>query len=734
MKPTYLALALLLAGCAGWTQDYPATEGGQTADGPPGPGRGVARISLLNGDVSVRRGDSGDVTAAAINAPLMSGDALLTSSAGRAELQFDASNLARVAANSEVHMGDLEYRRNQVQVALGLLTYTVLRDTQSQNEIDTPLVAVRPKGRGAYRILVREDGSSEITVRAGDADIATAEGSQVLHAGQTMMVRGTKEDPEFQITQAIQEDEWDRWNVERDHQLLRATSTRYVNPDVNGAEDLDPYGRWVNDGSYGMVWTPTVGPDWAPYREGRWIWGDDYGWTWVSYDPWGWAPYHYGRWYHASFGWAWWPGPFRGPCYWSPALVGFFGFGGGGFGVGFGFGNVGWVPLAPFEPFHPWWGHGFYGGGYRNTVIVNNINVYNSYRNARFGNGVTAVNAADFGRHNSRFMAMNGSQIRSAGLVRGALPVAPDRASLRYSDRAVNMSNFRQSRNTQFFGRAPQSRMVPFEQQRQAVQQNARGFGGRGGSFGAAESPAGRMGGNAGSSSPSGFPRSGAPAVSGGQSGGAHGWGRFGQPIHEGDSPANSSVARGPQQGGWNRFGGSGGGPQSSAPSQGFGRYSSPYNGRGNEVRVNPPIVRDRPSAPARGYEPGAGAGNYQPGAGARGYQPGGGSYGRWQSSGAPSYSAPRAEPPSFGGRSPNYSAPRMEAPRYSAPPRMESPRYSAPPRMESPRYSAPRSAPSFSGGGGAGYRGGGGGGGRSSGGGGGERSGGGGGGGGRHR
>ena len=43
--------------------------------------------------------------------------------------------------------------------------------------------------------------------------------------------------------------------------------------------------------------------------------------------------------------------------YWSPALVGFFGFGGGvGVGVGFGFGGIGWVPLAPFEVFHPWWG------------------------------------------------------------------------------------------------------------------------------------------------------------------------------------------------------------------------------------------------------------------------------------------------------------------------------------------------------------------------------------------
>src|SRR5262245_30961926 len=36
--------------------------------------RGVARISLINGDVSVRRGDSGDWVAGVINAPLLTAD------------------------------------------------------------------------------------------------------------------------------------------------------------------------------------------------------------------------------------------------------------------------------------------------------------------------------------------------------------------------------------------------------------------------------------------------------------------------------------------------------------------------------------------------------------------------------------------------------------------------------------------------------------------------------------
>src|SRR5208283_57663 len=91
---------------------------------------------------------------------------------------------------------------------------------------------------------------------------------------------------------------------------------------------------------------------------------------------------------------AWYPGPIYANYFWSPALVGFFGYG-GGFGVGIGFGGIGWVPLAPFEVFHPWWGRGFYGRGFGNVNIANG-NLANVYRNARVGNGISGVSAADF--------------------------------------------------------------------------------------------------------------------------------------------------------------------------------------------------------------------------------------------------------------------------------------------------------------------------------------------------
>ncbi|MGI8743273.1 MAG: DUF6600 domain-containing protein [Bryobacteraceae bacterium] len=632
------------------------------------PAHGVARISLLNGEVSVRRGDSGDVVAAAMNAPLVTQDRILTSSSSRAEVQFDSANLLRIGSNSEVRLNDVEYTRFQVQLAIGTITFRVRRNSEAGVEIDTPSISFRPLGPGSYRVMVREDGSSEITVREGEAEIFGPRGTERVNYGTTVLAQGSANDPEFQLAAAIGLDDWDRWNAQRDRQLESARSYQYVSPDIAGAEDLEGYGQWTNDPGYGNVWVPRVEPGWAPYRAGRWVWEDFYGWTWVSYDPWGWAPYHYGRWYSGSLGWAWYPGPRFGHHYWSPALVGFFGFGGyGGFraGVGFGFGNVGWVPLAPFEKFHPWWGRGLYGGfagrGGRefinNTTIVNNTNITNVYRNARVNNGVTAVGANDFGRHTGQFVGMNGSSIRNAGLVHGVLPVTPDRASLRLGDRSVRAGAFPQGRNVNFAGRSAgtaSGTRVPFEQQQRAMDQVARrtfGSGSAGTSVNAQTGGQGWRG-------------------SGNAATGTHGWSHFGEPIHGSvaDSPRQASPAgqsyspngvgyggRGNYQqnqaGGstnWHRFGepssqtysapqsggrqsyydsGASRSYQQSAPRstyQSAPQYSAPRSdygrsyGGGQAVRINPPMVHER-SAPSYGGGGGArSAPSYGGGGGAR--------------------------------------------------------------------------------------------------------------------
>ncbi len=631
---------------------------------------GVARVSIVQGDVNVRRGDTGQLEAAAINAPMMASDHLQTSPGSRAEIELDSGNLIRVGPNTDVGFADLEYRRYQVQLGAGTIIYRVLRDAGSQGEVDTPNIAVRPLGVGEYRISVLEDGTTQITVRSGQAEIDSPNGSQQLAPGRTTLVRGNPNQAEFQTTYEIGRDQLDDWSANRDRELLASQSYRYVSPDIYGADDLDRYGNWVPS-QYGQVWQPQAPtPDWSPYSDGQWDFEPYYGWTWVDAAPWGWAPYHYGRWFqNGGRGWCWWPGAIGASYWWHPALVGFFGWGGG---IGIGFGGLGWVALAPFELFHPWWGHGYrgaggWGGWYGRNGFGGREDIGRMYRNAAFRGGAMTAPFNRFGGPNQRFSPATRGQLTNATLFRGQVPVSPTRASYQFSNRqAVANPRLASVSNRQFF-HSPQS----------SYGRTQTGFtGGANSRFSAGQSAHGVAPNMMGSSAQGSFAGRGSYATQSRQATpAAGGWQRFGDP--RGSAAVRQNFAQGNEQSGWHRFG------QPPPASYSAGRTAVPQN----ENRYS-----------ARPY--------------------GGGSYGN--------YAAPRQ---SFGGYGtssmPRYTAPA--APRYSAP---TMPRYSAP---SGGHYSAPHySAQSSRGGGGGSFHGGGGGSSHSGGGGGGHS--GGGGGGGHHR
>ena len=436
---------------------------------------GVARISLIHGDVSTQRGDSGDSAAAALNSPIVAGDRVSTGDNSRAEVQLDYANLLRLSERSQANIASLTRTQIQVQLGQGLATYSTFKNSEADVEIDTPNVSIRPsRSDGSYRILVTSQDETQILVRKGDAEISTPQGSTHLEKGQLMIVKGTGNDTQYKIAVGPSRDDWDRWNDERDGTICNAQAWSRTNRYYVGSEDLDAYGRWRTVPDYGQVWVPAVGSDWAPYREGRWVWEPYWGWTWVSYEPWGWAPYHYGRWFLYDSSWVWWPGPVYGyPGYrpiWAPAYVSFFGFGRGfGGGVGFGFGSIGWLPIGPCDHFYPWW------GGYRSRFNTFNVNIYNGRRfggipplrrgnlysnlrlasfNGRVRGGISAVGANEFGRGRFNARGVSQAEFRGGRVVAGNLPVVPTRASLRASDRAAAPSTIaRGAQSERFFTR-----------------------------------------------------------------------------------------------------------------------------------------------------------------------------------------------------------------------------------------------------------------------------------------
>ena len=454
-----LALAAVsLAPLAARAQSYAAANAGT----------GVARISYVQGAVALQRGDSDTSTAAVINAPVLGADYVTTGAGSRAEIQLDDVTAIRLGANVQLRFTRLDANVRDVQLAEGTIDLRVLRANAAPAQVDTPSVAVRPASEGSFRVSVDPDGRTRVAVRSGRAEVVTPQGTRSVVPGVTLLAYGPAAQPALQMEAQLATDDFDRFNADRDTGELRALSEAYAPPGIAGVNDLAAYGNWVDDSTYGQVWVPTVvSPGWAPYRDGRWAWEDRYGWTWIGSEPWGWAPYHYGRWFHHPHrGWAWVPA--RAVVPWSPALVSFVTFGGG---PGFGFDTIGWLPLAPFEPFFPWWGtSGAFVTFTQTTFVSYAPNRRNWCANARYG-AVTAVDKHQFLAGNfDRLVRVPPDHLRKLEIVRGPVPVVPNESSLRFTahpagpELAVRPATFHRT----FAGDAIVTPRVPFVQQRAA--------------------------------------------------------------------------------------------------------------------------------------------------------------------------------------------------------------------------------------------------------------------------
>ena len=320
-----------------------------------------ARVSLLEGEVSLWRPSYGDWQQASVNLALAAGDVLAAGARSRAEVQLGPRSFLRLGANSELRLDEQSDDVVRVSLTAGRIALD-LRDARATRriEVTAPSVTAEVRSGGFYRLEI-EGGGTRLITRQGGRMWVVAEGQSRELGPNSQLVVDTAGSIGL-ASFAPPLDDWDRWNLERTERLLAARRAPVWSDEIYGLGELDAYGEWRRVPTYGFVWIPRVPRGWVPYSTGRWIWDPFYGWTWVDFAPWGWAPFHYGRWVFVSSVWAWTPGPVIVQPVYAPALVVFFS--GSGFRVGLGVGVpvVSWVPLGWGEPCYPWWGPAWFVG------------------------------------------------------------------------------------------------------------------------------------------------------------------------------------------------------------------------------------------------------------------------------------------------------------------------------------------------------------------------------------
>lgn len=177
------------------TQDMQTQDAGSdaTAVSPSAdPPSRVARLSLLQGNVSVEPASVNEFSPAELNYPLTSGDRLWADNGAEAELE--AGQLAvRLGAATDLTvtaMTDTLAQFGLGQGSVHLRTFAL--DQGTTTELDTPNVAVTMLQPGDVRVDVDPNSNTTIvTLLSGEAEVDGNGLQQTLEPGQRVRLAGT---------------------------------------------------------------------------------------------------------------------------------------------------------------------------------------------------------------------------------------------------------------------------------------------------------------------------------------------------------------------------------------------------------------------------------------------------------------------------------------------------------------------------------------------------------------
>src|SRR5882724_10642710 len=153
----------------------------------------VARISYVDGSVSLQPGGEGDWGAAARNRPMTIGDKIWVDKDSRAELQ---------AGPAAIHLGsmtalsflNLDEGITQIRLAEGSVNFRVSELRQGDTiELDAPNLAFVVKQAGAFRVDVSENGdSTRVTVIRGEGEVTADGKTYPVHTEERAEFTGTE--------------------------------------------------------------------------------------------------------------------------------------------------------------------------------------------------------------------------------------------------------------------------------------------------------------------------------------------------------------------------------------------------------------------------------------------------------------------------------------------------------------------------------------------------------------
>jgi hypothetical protein len=291
-------------------------------------------ISYVDNEALVIRAD-GSESRAMVNLPLVPGDTLVTSTAGRCELQFDNGTVVRLDKDSRLRITTVlapsltsKWKITTLELLRGQM-YSLPQTYHGEMfQVVTPAATIKLKARTAATFRLDAGGGASFFCDSGRFDLLYgAEGGSLrkakVKAGQAYAISPANElsdHPEARGTEFIAWNEYVNRHFKELHYAVNKVPvnlSRFKNKAlVLWAEKWSSlFGEWVYDDLFGYVWKPAdeqFALAGRPFFHADIVRIDGQMFL-VPQQAWGWVPAHLGTWVWLKNGWTWIPGEWFHP-------------------------------------------------------------------------------------------------------------------------------------------------------------------------------------------------------------------------------------------------------------------------------------------------------------------------------------------------------------------------------------------------------------------------------------
>src|SRR5438105_3385217 len=276
----------------------------------------IVRLSYVDGDVEIDKGDGRGFNTAYLNMPLAHGWKLWARN-GQAEVEFENGSSIRLTPDTIVDFNDLTldsngHRNSSIELQQG----TAYLDIRSRDEDGFHLQVGREHVELLKSAHVRVDthkGEIEIAVFNGEVLVSNGSSAEVAVKKSETIRLYADDSNRYYLAKGVDAENYDSWDDERvkgHDQAISSAALAGNNGLTYGLSDLNAYGSYFYVPGYGYMWRPSSASlAWDPFSDGYWLSYPGSGYVFVSSYQWGWLPFRYGSWHFVNGrGWCWAPG------------------------------------------------------------------------------------------------------------------------------------------------------------------------------------------------------------------------------------------------------------------------------------------------------------------------------------------------------------------------------------------------------------------------------------------